>query len=106
MDAERNWPAELDELPTRDAAAEISSNYLRRAIDEGMQPGAVADLVVDAIKSVRYWVFPHADFLEIVIERFHSIGEQINPSSPKEFPGMPPRSQVMAEVMAAMLPPE
>ncbi len=106
MDADRNWPDELGEHPATDAAAEITSNYVRRAIDEGMQPGAVADLVVDAVKSGRYWVFPHADFLEISVERFHSIGEQLNPSPPEEFPGMPPRSQMMAEVMAAMLPPE
>ena len=106
MDAERNWPEELGELPATDAAGEITSNYVRRAIDEGMQPGAVADLVVDAVKSGRYWVFPHADFLEIAVERFHTVGEQLDPSSPEEFPGMPPRSQMMAEVMAAMLPPE
>jgi hypothetical protein len=39
------------------------------------------------------------------MERFHSIGEHRNPSPPEEFPGMPPRSQMLAEVMAAMLPP-
>lgn len=106
MDADRNWPEELGELPAVDAAGEIASNYVRRAIDEGMQPGAVADLVVNAVESGRYWVFPHADFLEIAVERFHTIGEQLDPSPPEEFPGMPPRSQMMAEVMAAMLPPE
>ncbi len=56
-------------------------------------------------RAERFWVFPHTDFLEIAVERFHSIGEQLNPSPPEEFPGMPPRSQMMAEVMAAMLEP-
>jgi NAD(P)-dependent dehydrogenase (short-subunit alcohol dehydrogenase family) len=106
MDADRNWPDELGELPAVDAAGEIASNYARRAIDEGMQPGAVADLVVDAVESGRYWVFPHADFLEIAVERFHTIGEQLDPSQPEKIPGLPPRSQMMAEVMAAMLPPD
>jgi hypothetical protein len=87
------------------AGGEITSNYVKRAIAEGMQPGAVADLVADAIRTDRFWVFPHTDFLEIAVERFHSIGEQLNPSQPEEFPGMPPRSQMMAEVMAAMMPP-
>ena len=64
---------------------------------------AVADLVVDAVRNDRFWIFPHPDWLEIAMERFHSIGESINPSRPEEFPGMPPRSQMMAEVMAAML---
>ena len=43
--------------------------------------------------------------LAIAVERFHSIGEQLNPSQPEEFPGLPPRSQMMSEVMAAMMPP-
>jgi hypothetical protein len=40
------------------------------------------------------------------MERFHTVGEGLNPEPPEEFPGMPPRSQMMAEIMAAMLSPE
>lgn len=105
-ESERNWPDEFGAAPERDAAAEISFGYLRRAIDEGMPPAAVADLVVDAVVTGRYWVFPHPDFLEITVERFHTIGEGLDPEPPEEFPGMPPRSQMMAEMMAAMLPPD
>ncbi len=104
MDSDRNWPAELGDVPERTAAAEVTSSYVRRAIDEGMQPAAVADLVVDAVRGDRFWVFPHPDFLEIAMERFHSIGEQRNPEPPEEFPGLPPRSQIAAEVLAAMMP--
>jgi len=106
IDADRNWPEELGELPTVDAAGEIGSNYVRRAIDEGTHPGVVADLVVDAVQSGRYWVFPHDDFLELAVERFHTIGEQLNPPPPAQMPGMPPREQIIAEVRAAMQPPE
>jgi NAD(P)-dependent dehydrogenase (short-subunit alcohol dehydrogenase family) len=106
LDSERNWPKEFGSVPTRDAGEEISTNYVRRAIDEGMQPAAVADLVVDAVTAGRFWVFPHPDWLEYVMDRFHSIGEQLDPSPPEEFPGMPPRSQMLAEVMAAMMPPQ
>ena len=102
LDSDRNWPAEYGELPTIDAAAEISRNYVRRAIDEGMQPGAVADLVIDAIRTGRYWVLPHPEFVDIAVERWHSIGEGNNPVAPEETPGMPPRSQLIAEVLAAM----
>ncbi len=108
MDSERNWPAELGPAPERTAAAEVTSNYVRRAIDEGMQPAAVADLVLAAIRDDRFWVFPHVDFLEIAMERFHSIGEQRNPAPAEQMPGMPPRTQMMAEVLEAMssgLPP-
>jgi NAD(P)-dependent dehydrogenase (short-subunit alcohol dehydrogenase family) len=102
IESERNWPAELGEAPQVDAAQEIARNYVRRAIDEGMPPAAVADLVVAAIESDRYWVFPHPDFVEMAMERFHSIGEGLDPVQPEETPGMPPRSQVTAEVMAKM----
>lgn len=104
--SERNWPSELGETPERDAGQRVGLGYFERAIDEGMQPGAVADLVLGAVRSDRFWIFPHPDWLEIAMERFHSVGEGLNPSPPEEFPGIPPRSQMMAEVMAAMLPPE
>ncbi len=102
-ESDRNWPSELGDAPERTAAQEVSLNYLRRAIDEGMPPAAVADLVVDAVREDRYWVFPHPEWVEIAMERFHSVGEGQNPSPPEQFPGMPPRSQMLAEVMAAML---
>ena len=44
-DSDRNWPDELGALPERDAAGEVARKYLTRALDEGMQPAAVADLV-------------------------------------------------------------
>ena len=103
IDSDRNWPEEFGELPDTDAGAQITRNYVQRAIDEGMQPGAVADLVLDAISSNRYWIFPHPEWMEIAMERFHSVGEGRDPQPPEQFPGMPPRSQMMAEVMAAML---
>ncbi len=102
LDADRNWPAELGERPVVDAGGAVSLKYVRRAIDEGMTPAAVADLVVDAIRSQRFWVFPHPDFLEIAVQRFHRIAEGLNPAPPEETPGLPPRAQMMAEVMKAM----
>ena len=104
-ESDRNWPAELGDAPERTAAQEVSLNYLRRAIDEGMPPAAVADLVVEAVRDDRYWVFPHPEWVDIAMERFHTVGEGLNPSPPEEFPGMPPRSQMLAEVMAAMMAP-
>jgi NAD(P)-dependent dehydrogenase (short-subunit alcohol dehydrogenase family) len=105
LDSERNWPAELGEQPTRDAAMAVSEKYVRRAIDEGMPPRAVADLVVGAVRENRYWVFPHPEFVDMAMERFHRIGEGLDPQPPEETPGMPPRSQIVAEIMAAMAAP-
>jgi len=55
--------------------------------------------VVDAVTNGRCWVFPHPDSLEITVERFHTIGEGLDPDPPEEFPGMPPRSQLMAAML-------
>ena len=81
IDADRNWPAELGPRPEIDPVAEISRNYVRRAIDEGTQPGVVADLVIEAISADRFWVLPHPDFVEIAMRRFMSIGEGANPGA-------------------------
>ena len=102
LESERNSPDGLGELPESAAGAEVSRHYVKRAIDEGMQPAAVADLVVDAIRTDRYWIFPHPEWVEIAMDRFHRIGDGVNPEQPEHFPGMPPRSQIIAEIEAAM----
>ncbi len=105
LDSERNWPSEFGAAPQRDVAAQITTDHVKRAIAEGAQPGAVADLVLDSIRNDRFWVFPSPEFLEVAIERFHTIEEGLNPVPAENIPGLPPRSQMLDEVMAAMLPP-
>ncbi len=102
LEWERHWPDELGERPMPDVGAELSRNYVRKAVDEGMQPAAVADMVLDAIGADQYWILPHTEWVDVAMERFHSIGEGLNPNPPEEFPGMPPRSQMVAEVMDAL----
>jgi NAD(P)-dependent dehydrogenase (short-subunit alcohol dehydrogenase family) len=101
--SDRNWPDELGPAPVRDPINEIARGHFERAIAEGMPPAAVADLVAQAIIDNRFWVFPHADFLDIAVERFHRIADGIDPQQLEQLPGMPPRSQIMAETMAAMM---
>jgi NAD(P)-dependent dehydrogenase (short-subunit alcohol dehydrogenase family) len=105
-ESDRNWPTELGELPEADPVMEIARGYLRRAIDEGMQPAAVADLVLGAIRAGRFWVFPQREFLQLAVDRWRDVEEGLDPSPVEHVPGLPPRSQIMAEVMAAMLPPD
>jgi NAD(P)-dependent dehydrogenase (short-subunit alcohol dehydrogenase family) len=104
-ESDRNWPAEFGERPEADPVMEIARDYLRRAIDEGMQPAAVADLVLDAVRSGRFWVFPQREFLQLAIDRWRDIEEGLDPTPVEHVPGLPPRSEIMAEVLAAMLPP-
>jgi NAD(P)-dependent dehydrogenase (short-subunit alcohol dehydrogenase family) len=109
MSSERNWPAELGPLPETDPIAEFSMGYAKRAIDEGMAPAMVADLVLSSIEAGRFWVLPHQDWMEIAIERWHRIAEGVDPVPPEGIPGIPPRDQIIAEVMAlleSMTPPD
>ena len=102
LESERNWPDSFGPAPEVDEVAEITRGYVKRAIDEGAQPAAVADAVLAAIREGRYWVFPNPDFLDPVRDRFDQISAGDNPQRPEQVPGMPPRSQMMAEVMEAM----
>jgi NAD(P)-dependent dehydrogenase (short-subunit alcohol dehydrogenase family) len=102
LDAERNWPDELGERPVVDGAGEVTRKYVGRAIDEGMQPAAVADHVVDAVLANRYWIFPNPEFVDIAADRWHTIAERIDPQPIEQMPGLPPRSQIIEEVMAAL----
>jgi NAD(P)-dependent dehydrogenase (short-subunit alcohol dehydrogenase family) len=102
LDADRNWPAELGLLPDKAPAGDVTEKYVRKALEEGATPAFIADQVADAVQSDRYWVIPQQEFFDLVIERWHSIMERQNPVEPEDVPGMPPRSQLVAEVMAAL----
>ncbi len=102
LDAERNWPAGMGARPAKAPAAEVTEKYVRQALEEGAQPAFIADRVADAVEADRYWVIPQQEFLDLAIERWHSIMERQDPVEFEHVPGMPPRSQLRAEVMAAL----
>jgi NAD(P)-dependent dehydrogenase (short-subunit alcohol dehydrogenase family) len=102
MDAERNWPDHLGDVPPGAFASEIVSNHVRRAVDEGLTPASVADLVADAIGEERFWIFPHPDFVELAELRWRSVAEGLNPTGVGDVPGLPPSEQIAAEVVAAL----
>lgn len=102
IDSTRNWPKELGSLPEGDAITEVMRDYGRKAIDEGMTPAAVASMVLSAVQEDKFWIFPHQDFLDIAIARWDRIGERIDPEPPKQLPGMPPRTEMIAHLMRLM----
>jgi NAD(P)-dependent dehydrogenase (short-subunit alcohol dehydrogenase family) len=98
IDAKRNWPDDLGPQPEDTPVAQLMEKHVRRAIDEGLTPAAVAARVVDAVREARFWVFPHPDFLELAVRRFERIAHQLDPEPPEQTPGMPPREQLIAEM--------
>ena len=68
-DADRNWPDGLGEVPPPAVTAEVTVPLVRRAIDEGMAPAAVADLVADAVAAGRFWVLTDPQFTEVLLRR-------------------------------------
>ncbi len=101
-DSARNWPAELGEAPVPSALQVALSAHTRRVIEEGTQPGFVADLVVESVRENRFWVFPNPEFVDQAMERFHSIGEGRNPAPPVQLPGMKPRAEILKEALASL----
>lgn len=102
VDSDRNWPGEPGERPVSSAVAAATEGHFRRAIDGGLPPAAVADAVADAIQQDRYWVFPQQEFLDLVAQRFATIAERLDPKQAGQVPGMPPRSQIDAEIRAVL----
>lgn len=101
IDAERNWPSDLGEPPELTPAQAALAPHVRRAVEEGLTPAAVADAVATAVEVGRFWVFPQQEFLDLAVQRWDQIAGRADPV-PIETPGMPPRSQIVAEVMAAL----
>ena len=102
MDSERNWPTELGAAPAATPIGEVGLAHVRRALDEGTTPAAIADSVVEAVENDRFWVLPHDDFLALAVQRWDRVAEKLNPVPPEQIPGLPPRSQMLNEMMAAM----
>ena len=101
MEADRNWPDDLGSLPEQRAGADVTLGYVKRAIDEGMTPAAVAELVATCVEEDRYWVLPHADWMHLATARWDGVAEQVNPQLTGEIPGMPPLEQMVAEAAQA-----
>ncbi|MGZ4261419.1 MAG: SDR family NAD(P)-dependent oxidoreductase [Solirubrobacteraceae bacterium] len=105
MDADRNWPAHLGDSPSRAPAADVMWPHYERAISEGMDPAAVADLVAEAITSARFWILPHPEFVELAVRRWHRIAEGLDPDTAVNVPGFPPATQIVSDVQAALKAP-
>jgi len=83
MDAGRNRPAELartvDAMP--DPQREEIEKTVRNFLKTGLQPGAVADQVFEAIREDKLYVITHPEMDFIIRERFDNILSRTNPTA-------------------------
>ncbi len=103
LEADRNWPAEAGERPEPGPAFAVMNRYLETAIAEGLTPAAAADQVFECVAADRFWVIPQDDFFQIAVDRWARISEKLDPQAPEQVPGMPPRAQMMEEILALVL---
>jgi NAD(P)-dependent dehydrogenase (short-subunit alcohol dehydrogenase family) len=98
LQADRNWPQSLGEVPPPAATAAVIAPHTQRVIDGGMAPAAVADLVADAIAADRFWVFTDPRMTEMALDRWRRIAEEHNPQTELDVPDMPPSKQLAEEI--------
>ncbi|MFA5885409.1 MAG: SDR family NAD(P)-dependent oxidoreductase [Acidimicrobiia bacterium] len=103
VDADRNWPAEHGEPPARAVTTGAIEHHFRRAIAEGLTPAEVADHVAAAVTEDRFWILPSAEWLDLAADRWDAIRAGVNPSRPDQMPGLPPTTQLYAEIIEAVL---
>ena len=80
--ADRNRPswAVGDAPPTTSARERLA--YIAAGTAGGLDPGAVADLVHDAVVSGRFWVYPHPDAVAALRPRVEAMLHGENPPVP------------------------
>ncbi len=79
-DGDRNRPQALQNEEPRSPSEERWIENIRRALAQGMEPEAVADCVLDAIRDSHFYVFPDEVWLEAVSHRFERVLSQRPPS--------------------------
>jgi NAD(P)-dependent dehydrogenase (short-subunit alcohol dehydrogenase family) len=81
--AERNRPPELRNEPvTMTPERQAGLAALTAAIDAGMSPLQVADVVFDAIRKEQFYILPHPEWTEAIRLRTDKLLRMENPQSP------------------------
>jgi NAD(P)-dependent dehydrogenase (short-subunit alcohol dehydrogenase family) len=83
MESDRNRPAELGPAPVPDARTRAALEAVGSLVEAGMSPSDVAALVVEAVKTNRFYVLTHPD-----------IGEAVRRRTEDVLAGGPPRGLV------------
>jgi NAD(P)-dependent dehydrogenase (short-subunit alcohol dehydrogenase family) len=80
FDAARNRPAALAETAPKMPGAEEMEQMARQLLAAGSPPSMVADVVFDAIRNERLYIFPHPEWKQYIRARMEDIVEERNPT--------------------------
>lgn len=81
LDSVRNRPADLaDTAPEQPERAEMDQ-AVRQLLASGLAPEQVAEVVFDAIRTERFYVFPSPEWKDRIRERAEEIQAERNPAS-------------------------
>jgi len=84
VDAARNRPASLQNAPVEKKIPlerEAVFQMMRQAVDAGMPPPQVAEIVFTAIREERFYILPHPKWKAAIQTRMEDILQERNPSN-------------------------
>ena len=94
MDSELHRPAELKNAPTKAKAGEANPNFqkikdiIQATVQAETPPEQLADMVFEAIKEEKFYIFPHPTSNVIMADRLGCVLEQRNPENILKMMGM------------------
>jgi NAD(P)-dependent dehydrogenase (short-subunit alcohol dehydrogenase family) len=94
LDSERYRPAELRNAPAKETAGGATPNFekitdiIRATVQAETSPQWLADMVFDAIKEERFYIFPHPESKIIMRDRLERVQQERAPENILKLMGM------------------
>ena len=74
--SQRNRPAELRNDKPKSGARDANQQIADALLAQGIDPSIVAGKVFEAIRTRRFWIITHPEYLPSIAERFARIQEE------------------------------
>ena len=77
----QKWTERLGDEPgaAQTPMAQMMDAVLAQGVEEGIEATDVADQVVDAIRTERFWILTHPEMRQAPVERMQRAADQVNP---------------------------
>lgn len=96
-DAGRNRPGNAPQPKPRDPVHQVFADWVVNQIENGLDPRAVGDQVLDAIRKGRFYVFTHPEWQPLLEHRTRTLLSGDNPQ-----PRQPPGAESLLRELAAL----